>query len=540
MPIRSPHPDVEIPEVDVFGHIFADLTPDEASMTAIIDAGSGVTLTYGELVDAIDGFAGVLRRRGIGTGDVVALLSPNSVWFAIAFHAILRAGGVATTISTLYTPAEIARQLRASRARMVLSAPVLSEGASRAAVETGLGDDAVLPLDADRVLDIGSDERAASPLRQLGDPATRVAVLPFSSGTTGNPKGVMLTHRNLVANIVQCQPLRDREGDDVILAVLPFFHIYGLTVLLNTALHARARLITMPHFDFDEFMANIESHRVTTLYIVPPIALALAKHPGVDDYDLSSVRAIVSAAAPLDQELGEAVAERIGVPVSQGFGMTELSPLAHGVPADLGVSLTGSAAPIGSIGWPVANTDNKLIDPETGVEIGVPSDGLSRPGELLVRGPNVMLGYLDNPQATREAIDEQGFLRTGDLARVDSAGRLYIVDRLKELIKYKGYQVAPAELEALLLTHPDIDDAAVVSASDDDGEEIPKAFVVARYGSGLTTTAVMSFVADQVAPHKKVRRVEFIDAIPKSLTGKILRKHLRAREVAAQTGITRH
>ena len=257
------------------------------------------------------------------------------------------------------------------------------------------------------------------------------------------------------------------------------------------------------------------------------MAVALAKHPAVDNFDLSSLQTIMSGAAPLDAELGHAVADRIGCRVVQGYGMSELSPVSHITPFDGGQESMGSIAPLSSVGWTVSNAACKIVNPETGAEINVPADGLSDPGELWFKGPNVMAGYLGNEKATGETIDD-GWLHTGDMARVDATGCVYIVDRLKELIKYKGYQVPPAELEAVLLSHPGIADAAVIGVIDaESGEEVPKAFVVKQPGAELTDAEVMEFVAEEVAPYKKVRQVEFIDAIPKSASGKILRKDLR-------------
>jgi acyl-CoA synthetase (AMP-forming)/AMP-acid ligase II len=341
-------------------------------------------------------------------------------------------------------------------------------------------------------------------------------------------KGVMLTHRNLVANVAQIRPLLAMGSDDSILAVLPFFHIYGMTVLLNAALHAQATLVVMQRFDLDEFLESIEKHRIVFGFIAPPIAVALTNNPLVDQYDLSSLRTLVSGTAPLDAELGTALAKRIGVQVIQGYGMSELSPVSHLMPADGGQERFGQIAPLNSCGWPVANTINKIVDPDSGHEVTVAGEGLSEPGELWVKGPNVMAGYLGNEEATNATIDSDGFLHTGDVAQVDHAGRVFIVDRLKELIKYKGYQVPPAELEAVLLTHAGILDSAVIGVTDDDGEEIPKAFVVRKPGADLTAEAVVDFVASRVAPHKKIRRVEFIDIISKSAAGKILRKELRS------------
>ncbi|WP_199844770.1 4-coumarate--CoA ligase family protein [Streptomyces sp. DSM 15324] len=530
----SPFPDVDIPEVSVYDLLFADISRTDLDRIALIDAVGGARTTYRELIERVNATAGALAARGIGVGDVVGLLAPNSSLFAVAFHGILRAGATATTVNALFTANDIAKQLTDANATMLITVSALLPQAREAAESAGIAPRRLIVLDGDGEAATGHPnagdllaQDAPAPQADF-DPARHLAVLPYSSGTTGDPKGVMLTHRNLVANVAQTRPLLAMSAEDRILAVLPFFHIYGMTVLLNAALHARATLVVMPRFELAAFLGTIQEHRVTYGFIAPPVAVALAKHPQVDEYDLSSLSVVLSGAAPLDADLGSAVAERLDVRVLQGFGMSELSPVSHVMPRDGGQDRFGESAPLSSCGWPVPNTVNKLVDPATGKEIAYPADGLSAPGELWVKGPNVMTAYLGNPQATADTIDADGFLHTGDLAQVDGAGRVFIVDRLKELIKYKGYQVPPAELEALLLTHPAVTDAAVIGVTDSDGEEIPKAFVVRRPGTDLTAQEVIAFVAARVAPYKKVRRVEFIDAIPKSASGKILRKELRA------------
>ncbi|MEV5848461.1 4-coumarate--CoA ligase family protein [Streptomyces sp. NPDC051985] len=533
MSFASPFPDVRIPDASVFDALFGDLDGPDLNRIALVDIADGTRTTYGELVEQVEATAGALAARGFGIGDVVGLLAPNSSLFALAFHGILRAGATATTINALFTAHDIAKQLTDANATLLITVRALLPQAQEAAWNVGIAPENLIVLDGDGESVDGHPN--ADDLFALGatapridfDPATHLAVLPYSSGTTGNPKGVMLTHRNLVANMAQIRPLLSMRPDDGILAVLPFFHIYGMTVLLNSALQARSTLVIMPRFDLAEFLGTIQEYRITHGFIAPPVALALAKHPLVDAYDLSSLRLVLSGAAPLDAELGTAVAQRLDVQMLQGFGMSELSPVSHCMPADGGQEQFGEAAPLSSCGWPVANTINKIVDPVTGTEVAYPAAGLSEPGELWVKGPNVMAGYLGNEEATKATIDSDGFLHTGDLAQVDHTGRVFIVDRLKELIKYKGYQVPPAELEALLLTHPAIVDAAVIGVTDDDGEEIPKAFVVRRPDTPLTANDVMEFVASRVSPYKKVRRVEFIDVIPKSPSGKILRKDLR-------------
>lgn len=537
MSFASPFPEVDIPTASVYDYLFERISDAELDTVALIDAKSGRQTTYREMIARIDSFAGALAARGVGVGDVVGLLAPNSSAFAVSFHGILRAGATATTINALFTAKDIAKQLTDSKAKMLITVTPLLAQAKEGATLAGLSPDDLVVLDGagrdgtgdgaghPNAADLLASETAAPQVNFA--PSSHLAALPYSSGTTGNPKGVMLTHRNLVANVAQIRPLHGMQPDDVVLAVLPFFHIYGMTVLLNAALHARARLVIMPSFDLGEFLGNIAEHKCTIAFIAPPVAVALAKHPLVDEHDLSSLNVVMSGAAPLDADLGHAVAKRLSCKVVQGYGMSELSPVSHITPFDGGRVNMHEEAPLSSVGWTVSNAASKLVDPETGKEIEVPEEGLSQTGELWFKGPNVMAGYLNNETATKETIDDDGWLHTGDLAQVDHNGLVYIVDRLKELIKYKGYQVPPAELEAVLLSHPDIADAAVIGVRDEEGEEVPKAFVVKQEGAELTDAQVIEFVASNVAPYKKVRQVQFIDAIPKSASGKILRKDLR-------------
>ena len=523
---HSSYPDVDIPDLSVYDALFSGIAEADLDRVALVDGPSGDETSYRALIAQIDALAGSLAARGLAVGDRVGILCPNVPAFATVFHGVLRAGGTATTINSLYTAGEIENQLTSAGATWLFTVSPLYAHAAEAASKAG--------IDADHlVVIVGAEghpslrdllfERAAPPEVSF-DPATHLAVLPYSSGTTGRPKGVMLTHRNLVANIHQCRDVIPLSRDDRALAVLPFFHIYGMSVLLDYALLQRAALVTMPKFDLAEFLRTVSEQRCTWVFIAPPIAVALAKHPLVDEYDLSGVEVIFSGAAPLDRELAKAVAGRIGCQVRQGYGMTETSPVTHAIPIEGDIDLS-------SIGLAIPNTECRLVDPETGADIEVPDAGTSAPGELLVRGPQVMSGYLNDEEATARTIEPDGWLHTGDIATVTSDGVYAIVDRLKELIKYKGYQVAPAVLEAVLLSHPDVVDAAVVGVPDDDAQEVPKAFVVRRpdAGADFDEAAVMAFVAERVAPHEKVRLVEFIDAIPKSTSGKILRKDLRSR-----------
>lgn len=526
---RSPYPDVEIPDTSIYDYLFGSLDESDLGRVALIDPTSGAETTYGALRAQIDALAGALADRGVGIGTTLGLLSPNVPAFATVFHGILRAGATVTTINALYTAAEIEKQLRDAGATWLFTISPMLPQAEAAAAALGIPPEQLVVLDgADghpSLRDLIAEQKPAPEV--TFDPATHIAVLPYSSGTTGNPKGVMLSHRNLVANVQQCRISITLSEKDRVLAVLPFFHIYGMTVLLNLALRQRASLVTMPRFDLVEFLTIIQRYGVTFLFIAPPIAVALAKHPIVDEYDISTVHTVFSGAAPLDGETGHAAGRRIHATMLQGYGMSELSPVSHAMPPER------DDIPLDSIGVPLPNVVSKLVDIDTGEEITeFGEDGFTAPGELLVQGPNVMLGYLGREDATAETIEPDGFLHTGDVAVAHRDGYFTIVDRAKELIKYHGYQIAPAELEALLLNHPKIMDAAVIGVLDEEKEEIPKAFVVAAPGADLTEDEVKAFVAEQVAPHKKVRRVEFIEAIPKSSSGKILRKDLRAREAA--------
>lgn len=526
----SPYPSVEVPQVSVYDELFGTLGDADLDRVALIDPASGAETTYRALRAQIDALAGALAARGVEVGTVLGLLCPNVPAFATVFHGMLRAGGTVTTINSLYTPGEIEKQLRDAGATWLFTVSPLLPQAKAAAAAAGIPDDRLVVLDGAEghpgLRDLLSEQRPAPEVSF--DPMTHLAVLPYSSGTTGVAKGVMLTHHNLVANVTQCRVSLRLHEDDRILAVLPFFHIYGMTVLLNLALRQRASLVTMPRFDLVEFLTAIQRFQCTFLFIAPPIAVALAKHPIVDQFDISSVHTVFSGAAPLDGETAIAAGTRIHARVLQGYGMTELSPVSHAIPFER------DDVPVSSIGVALPNISCRLVDTETGEEITeIGENGETQPGELWVKGPNVMLGYLGRPDATAETLDADGYLHTGDVAVYHEGGYFSIVDRVKELIKYKGYQIAPAELEALLLSHPKVMDAAVIGVLDDEGQEIPKAFIVAAPESGLTDDEVVSYVAEHVAPYKKVRRVEFIDVVPKSSAGKILRKDLRAREAAA-------
>ncbi len=521
MIFRSPYPDVEIPDVSVTAHALRR-AGELADRPCLIDGATGRTLRYGDLVTAVRRTAGSLVARGFAKGDVIAIYSPNTITYPVAFHGAAHAGGIVTTVNPLYTPQELAGQLRDSKARFLITTSHFLDKAREAADAAG-GVEEIFTFDGApdatpfSELMEGPELSSPPPIHAAAD----LVALPYSSGTTGGSKGVMLSHRNLVANMAQLDGMRDARSlteDDRLVAVLPFFHIYGLLVIMNWALSNGAGIVVLSRFDLEEFLGALQDHGVTYAHLVPPILLALAKHPLVDRYDLSKLDGIMSGAAPLGADLQRAVEERLGCPVVQGYGLTETSPVTHHCP-----NRQRGQAPPASIGPSISNTEVKIVDVDSGEELG-PNER----GELWIRGPQVMVGYLGRPEATAATIDEDGFLHTGDVGYVDEDGFTYIVDRVKELIKYKGFQVAPAELEAVLLSHPRIKDVAVIRSPDRDAGEVPKAFVVAE--GEMAEEEVMDFVAERVAPHKKVRRVEFVEQIPKSASGKILRRILVARE----------
>jgi acyl-CoA synthetase (AMP-forming)/AMP-acid ligase II len=500
MVFRSPYPDVEVPPVSLTEYVLG-AAAGRGDKPALVDGASGAVTTYAELAERVSAVAAGLAADGIGPGDAVGLLAPNSADWPVAFHAAVSLGAIVTSLNPLLRPAEIAAQLRQARAKAVIVAEAL-----RAAVE-GAGVERVYALES---LPTGGAAAGAAPV----DPAGDLAVLPFSSGTTGVSKGVMLTHRNLVANMEQIRAVHRIGERDVLIGLLPFFHIYGQTVVINLGLSQGATIVVMPRFEMGFFLDLLERHRVTRAHVAPPVVLGLAKAPGVEGRELA-LRVVISGAAPLDADTANRASERLGAPVRQGYGMTEASPVTH-FAADEELDEQDP----GAIGHLIGSTEGRLVDPDSGED----TDGA---GEIWIRGPQVMRGYLADAAATATTLTEDGWLKTGDVARVEEGEVWRIVDRVKELIKYKGYQVPPAELEALLIGHPAVADAAVIPVPDEAGGEAPKACVVAA--GELDEDDLIAWVAERVAPYKRIRAVELVDEIPKSPSGKILRRLLRDR-----------
>jgi acyl-CoA synthetase (AMP-forming)/AMP-acid ligase II len=497
---RSPYPDVPVPQVSLSEYVLGRAA-ERGDKPALVDGVSGAVMTYAELADRVAAVAAGLAGAGVGPGDAVGLLGPNSMDWPVAFHALVSLGATVTSINPLLMPDEIAKQLRSADAKAVIVAEPL-----RAAVD-GAGLERVHALESLPTAGGGGGPASV-------DPAEDLAVLPFSSGTTGLSKGVMLTHRNLVANMEQVRAIHRIGERDVLVGLLPFFHIYGQTVVVNLGLSQGATIVVMPRFEMGLFLDLLERHRVTRAHIAPPVVLGLAKAPGVEGRDLA-LQVVISGAAPLDADTANRASERLGAPVRQGYGMTEASPVTHFAADE---ELEGQDP--GAIGHLIGSTEGRLVDPETGED----TDGA---GEIWIRGPQVMRGYLADDAATAATLTEDGWLKTGDVARIEEGEVWRIVDRVKELIKYKGYQVPPAELEALLIGHPAVTDAAVIPIPDEAGGEAPKACVVTV--EQVDADELMAWVAERVAPYKRIRAVEIVDEIPKSASGKILRRLLRER-----------
>jgi acyl-CoA synthetase (AMP-forming)/AMP-acid ligase II len=505
-PSQAPYEEIPLPEL---ARRAAEQFRDKP---ALIGA-DGTTRTYGRVLSDARKIARLLQDNGVEKGNKVGIFSPNHVDYAAVFYGSLLAGATVTTLNPLYTAHEIETQLADAEAVVLFAFSPMAAAAEEARRNLPLLRE-VFPIDAlPDVLGGVSEEYRPVPI----NPREDVAVLPYSSGTTGFPKGVMLTHFNITANVKQGLATRSLTSDMVGLWTLPLFHIYGMTVLMSGAVSLGGTGIVMLRFDVEQMLHLIEKHRITDIYLAPPAILAMTNVPNPSRFDTSSLQLIGSGAAPLPLEVGERARSIYKCVVTQGYGMTETSPTTNANPLER-IKLESS-------GPPVADTIEKVVSLDTGEELP-----LGEVGELLLKGPQVMKGYWKNPKETADCLSGDGWLRTGDIVRFDEDGYVYLVERKKEMIKYKGYQVAPAELEALLHEHPAILDAAVIPKPDVAGGEVPKACVVRRPGVEVTPEEIMTFVAERVAPYKKIRDVEFLESIPKTASGKILRRDLIQRE----------
>ncbi|PON56850.1 4-coumarate-CoA ligase [Parasponia andersonii] len=529
---RSKLPDIYIPNhLPLHSYCFENIAQFK-DRPCLINGASGEIISYADVELTARRVAAGLDKIGIKQGDVIMLLLQNSPEFVYAFLGASYIGAISTTANPFYTPAEVAKQAAASKTRLVVTlSAYVDKVKDFAGGESGIK---VVCVDAPPP---ESGILHFSELTQADEgeiPAVKihpddVVALPYSSGTTGLPKGVMLTHKGLVTSVAQQvdgdNPNLYFHQNDVILCVLPLFHIYSLNSILLCGLRVGAAILIMQKFEINKLLELVEKFKVTIAPFVPPIVLSIAKSPELHRYDLSSIRTVMSGGAPMGKDLEEAVKEKLPhAKLGQGYGMTEAGPV-------LSMCLAFAKEPFaiksGACGTVVRNAEMKIVDPDTGASLP-----RNQAGEICIRGKQIMKGYINDPEATKGTVDEGGWLHTGDIGFIDDDDELFIVDRLKELIKFKGFQVAPAELEAMLIAHPYISDAAVVPMKDEAAGEVPVAYVVRSNGSKITEEEIKQYISKQVVFYKRISKVFFIEKIPKSPSGKILRKDLRARLVA--------
>ncbi|XP_028775357.1 4-coumarate--CoA ligase [Neltuma alba] len=525
---RSRLPDIYIPtHLPLHSYVFENISQVK-DRPCLINGDTGEIFTYADVELTARRVAAGLSKIGIRQGDVIMLVLRNCPQFAMAFLGASFAGAAVTTANPLFTPAELAKQATASKSKLIITQAAFVEK-----IKDFAGTHGVSLMCIDSTFPEKEGILHFSQLTQANEadmPAVKISpddvvALPYSSGTSGVPKGVMLTHKNLVtfgAQLVDGEnPNQYTTSDDLHICVLPLFHIYALNSILLCCIRAGAAILIVSKYDVTTLLRMIETYKVTMASFVPPILLNIVKSEEVDRYDLSSIRMIVTGAAPVSMELQEALRAKLPHAVlGQGYGMTEGGPIS--------ISLAFAKEPAemkpGACGCLIRNAEMKIVDIETGASLP-----RNKAGEICIRGNQVMKGYLNDPEATKTTIDPEGWLHTGDIGYVDDDGEVFIVDRLKEIIKYKGFQVAPAELEALLVSHPLISDAAVVPMKDEAAGELPVAFVVRSNGSEISEDDIKQFISQQVVYYKRIHKVIFTDTIPKAASGKILRKDLKAR-----------
>ncbi|CZS93350.1 hypothetical protein WAI453_000964 [Rhynchosporium graminicola] len=530
MATESLFPPMDIPEVDLWDFIFEGKRTFPDHQVVFVDAKTSRQYTFQEVKNTAIAFGKALRSKwNWGKGDVVGFYSSNCVDTPALTFGALWAGGIVSPANPAASVKELAFQLKDSGAKALITQLSTFKIALEAAKLAGISQDRILLMGDEKragithAQDLIASARKSPPLQRPVCANTDLCFLLYSSGTTGLPKGVMLTHRNIVSNTMMTDVGSPEMGPkDVLIAVLPLYHIYGLALLVVHSIHIGAKVVVMPAFEPQAFLGAIEKYKVTLAHLVPPIILLLAKSPLVDNHDLSSLKSIASAAAPLTLDLIEAVWKRLEIPIKQAWGMSETSPA---ITTQL---VSDWQTTMGSVGKILPNQSLKFVS-EAGDILPPGQDG-----EIWVKGPNVFPGYLNNPEATANCMTEDGFMKTGDIGHITRDGHVYITDRLKELIKYKGFQVAPAELEGVLVGHDQVADACVLGVwNADQATEVPRAYVVKSPAAKNIKDAVLeqeivSWVSSKVAGHKKLRGgVHFVDEIPKSVAGKILRRILR-------------
>ncbi|KAK4605043.1 hypothetical protein RGQ29_013213 [Quercus rubra] len=527
---RSKLPDIYIPNhLPLHTYCFENLSQFK-DRPCLINGSNGATYTYTEVELISRKVASGLDKLGIKQGEVIMILLPNCPEFVFAFLGASHIGAIITTANPFYTPAEVAKQAKAANTKLIITQGLYVEKVKDFAKENDIKVMCIDESPVEGYLHFAeltqADENEIPAVKINPDD---VVALPYSSGTTGLPKGVMLTHRGLVTSVAQQvdgeNPNLYFHKEDVILCVLPLFHIYSMNSVFLCGLRVGAAILIMQKFEIVKLLELVEKFKVSIAPFVPPIVLAIAKSPEVNKYDLSSIRTVMSGAAPMGKELEDAVRAKLpNAKLGQGYGMTEAGPL-------LAMCLAFAKEPFevksGACGTVVRNAEMKIVDPETGASLP-----RNQAGEICIRGSQIMKGYINDPEATKRTIDNEGWLHSGDIGYIDDDDELFIVDRLKELIKYKGFQVAPAELEAMLIAHPNISDAAVVPLKDEAAGEVPVAFVVKSNGSKISEEDIKQYISRQVVFYKRINRVFFTDTIPKAPSGKILRKDLKARLAA--------
>ncbi|GBC04838.1 hypothetical protein RclHR1_00590024 [Rhizophagus clarus] len=507
--------------------VYQDLLNEANDNATFIDSTTGESLTLDKLrSDSKKLAAGLIDKLGFKRGDVLAIFSPNKIDYPVVLFGAIAAGGIVTIIDSKYTDDGITYQLKDSGAKFIVMCPSLRSKAIKATAAANMLKSNMLLFGNEEIDEIKPysfliSEREADPVEYSPEEAmSTTAYLLYSSGTTGKNKCVEITHSNIVTNLVQIGYHNDDiNPESTFIGMLPLHHIYGIIVLIHLTLLKGASVVLIPNLEFDltTFCKAIQDYRVNVIHIVPSIAMLLVKSSISKDYDLSSLRSCISSAAPLSKELAKSFARKF-VPIRQSYGSTEFS-FTHFVKY-------ADDVPVESIGKPIPNVECKIIS-EDGKELGY-----NQKGELCIRGPNVMKGYLNNKEATEACIDSKGWFHTGDIAKVDEFGNFYIIDRCKEMIKCQGYQVSPTELESILNSHQLIDDAAVIGVYvDQDATEYPAAYVTLKKNIPETDKLkreILSFVEKKVPPYKKLRGgILYIKKIPKSSSGKILRKKLR-------------
>ncbi|XP_053375982.1 uncharacterized protein LOC123563795 [Mercenaria mercenaria] len=505
---RSPRPSLELPEISLSEYMFSRFSKF-GNGKALVDDATGTVYTYSQLEDLSRKVGSFLYRKGLRKNDVICYYGTNNAEFCLLLLGCASVGVVLTTANPAYTSGELKRQMEHSGTRTLVTIPPLVTKAQQADIS-----DIIVIGNVDNCQpfsDMLADDGRCFPTDITIDPHEDIVIMPYSSGTTGLPKGVMLSHYNVVSNLKQHQQAFSTTTDDTNYAVLPFYHIYGMVISMCGTLQDGGLLVITPGFHPEGFLKAIVNYKVTQLQIVPPILLFLTHHPAVDKYDLSPISNIVCGAAPLGEAITTEFMNKRNKIVKQDYGMTEASPM---------VALDYDSITVGSAGPLLADTEVKFIDLETGKSLG-----RNETGEVCVRGPQVMKGYRNNATATKEMIDAGGWLHTGDIGYMRDNECIVIADRLKELIKFKGQQVAPAELEDLLHKHPAVQDVVVIGMPDDRAGELPRAYVVLKPEISVHAHDLMKYVEQNVSDYKRLRGgIEFVKEIPKSPSGKSLRR----------------